>query len=69
MEEIQDTRFMLLSGQIDLVMSSPGIYDEGLISALLLRDKFMTAVHPDHPLTDRKSVCPTEIASKRFIVL
>ena len=68
-EEIQNIRFMLLSGQIDLAVSSPGIYDEDLISTLLLRDKFMIAVHPDHPLANRKSVCLTEIANERFIML
>ena len=60
---------MLQCGQIDLAVTSPGIYGETFESTLLLRDTFKLAVHKDHPLARRTSVRLADVADERFIVL
>lgn len=60
---------LLKRGQIDLAVTSPGIYGEEFESTLLLRDIFKLAVHKDHPLAQRKSVCLGEVTGERFIML
>ena len=56
-------------GQIDLAVTSPGIYGEVFESTLLLRDIFKLAVHKDNPLAQRKSVRLEELTDQRFIML
>lgn len=60
---------LLQRGQIDLAVSSPGIYGEEFESTLLLHDIFRLAVHKDHPLAQRKSVRLEELVNERFILL
>lgn len=67
--ENKEIASMLQYGQIDLAVTSPGIYGEEFDSTLLLRDTFMLAVHKDHPLAKRTSVRLSEVANERFIML
>lgn len=68
-EEVRNILPLLLTGQIDLALTSPGIYHEDLDSNLLLRDEFKIAVYPGHRLANRKSVPLSEIAHERLIML
>lgn len=67
--ENKDIIALLRHGQVDLAVTSPGIYGEDFQSTLLLRDIFKLAVHKDHPLAQRKSVRLEEVMNERFIML
>lgn len=67
--ENKEITSMLQFGQIDLAVTSPGIYGEEFDSILLLRDTFKLAVHKSHPLAQRTSVRLSEVANERFIML
>lgn len=67
--ELAEIGTLLEQGSIDLAVTSPGIYRDNLISDVLLRDEFMIAVHPDHPLAQKKSVSLTALSSEKFILL
>ena len=66
---VSSSQFLLNRGQIDLAVTSPGIYGEVFESTLLLRDIFKLAVHKDNPLAQRKSVRLEELTDQRFIML
>jgi len=68
-DEVKDIIPLLERGQIDLAITSPGLFDEMFHSTVLLKDEFMIAVHPDHPLAARESVCLQDIAHEKFIML
>lgn len=67
--ENKEIAALLNRGQIDLAVTSPGIYGEVFESTLLLRDIFKLAVHKDNPLAQRKSVRLEELTDQRFIML
>ncbi len=67
--ENKEISALLKRGQIDLAVTSPGIYEEEFDSTLLLHDIFKLAVHKDHPLAQRRSVRLEEITNERFIML
>lgn len=60
---------LLESGQIDLCITSPPIVGPNIETTILLRDRFMLAVHPDHHLAKEKSVSLSAVANERFITL
>ena len=67
--ENKEIMVLLKRGQIDLAVTSPGIYGEEFESVLLLRDSFKLAVHKEHPLAQRKSVRLKDVTNERFIML
>lgn len=67
--EISEIAQLLYSGEIDLAITSPGIIGEDLVSDILLRDEFMIAVHPHHPLSNKKSISIEELSNEKFILL
>lgn len=67
--ELGEIGLLLEQGSIDLAVTSPGIYHDNLISTVLLRDEFMIAVHPEHPLAQKKSVSLMELSNEKFILL
>ena len=67
--ENKEIMALLKRGQIDLAVTSPGIYGEEFESVLLLRDSFKLAVHKEHPLAQKKSVRLEDVTNERFIML
>lgn len=60
---------LLETGKIDLCITSPPILGPEIETTILLRDRFMLAVHPDHHLAKEKSVSLSAVANERFIAL
>lgn len=60
---------LLNLGQIDMAVTSPGIYGNDYHSILLSNDEFKLAVHKDNPLARKKSVRLRDIQDERFIML
>ncbi|MDF3004475.1 MAG: hypothetical protein K0S22_947 [Oscillospiraceae bacterium] len=60
---------MLENGTIDLCITSPPVVGNDIETIILLKDRFVLAVHPDHPLAKEKSVSLSEVAHERFIAL
>lgn len=60
---------LLNLSQIDMAVTSPGIYGNDYHSILLSSDKFKLAVHKDNPLAQKKSVRLRDIQNERFIML
>lgn len=60
---------MLQYGQIDLAVTSPGIYGDEFSSTLLLRDTFKLAVHKDNPIARHSSIRLADVANEPFIML
>ena len=58
---------LLNLGQIDMAVTSPGIYGNDYHSILLSNDEFKLAVHKDNPLARKKSVRLRDIQDERFI--
>ena len=67
--ELIDITNLLELGRVDLAITSPGIFGSDFESTLLLRDEFMVAVHPSHPLAAQKSVFLRDIAHEKIIML
>ena len=60
---------LLLNGQVDVVISSPGFYHPDVDSTVLLHDRFMVAVHPDHPLARQESATLWDLEHEKFVAL
>lgn len=67
--EISEIAAMLENGKIDMAITSPGIMDAGMESEILLKDEFMIAVPPDHPLAKKGGVTLQDIVNEKFIAL
>lgn len=68
-KQLPEIMLLLENGQIDISVTSPGFSLASVESTVLLRDEFMIAMHPDHPLARQKSITAEQIAKERFIAL
>lgn len=59
----------LREGNSDFAIVSPGIYDDTFSGELLLRDRFVVAVHPEHPLAKKQSITIDELSKENWIML
>jgi DNA-binding transcriptional LysR family regulator len=60
---------LLEFGQIDIAITSPGFYHPHVENTVLLHDRFMVAVHPDHRLAKQSSVSINDLSQEKFIAL
>ena len=67
--EIPEIAGMLERGEVDLALTSPGIYRENLSSTLLLQDEFMIAMHPSHRFAKKDSISLSELTNEKFVLL
>ena len=68
-EEFQDIIQLLESGKIDIGITSPEINRDDMNTIILCQDRFMVAVHQDHPLAKKDSVGVDDIIGEKFIAL
>jgi DNA-binding transcriptional LysR family regulator len=68
-EILPNVMHLLESGQVDIGITSPGLCHPGIENTVLLHDRFMVAVHPDHRLAKQSSVSIADLAKEKFIAL
>lgn len=68
-ETLSNVIRLLESGQIDIGITSPGFYHPDIESTVLMHDRFMIAVHPDHRLAKKASITLDDLMEEKFIAL
>ncbi|MDD3224952.1 MAG: LysR family transcriptional regulator [Clostridium sp.] len=61
----------LMKGEIDIALlgSVKPINDENLISKLLIKNRFMIVLSPEHPLAKEKSISLQDLKDEKFVLL
>lgn len=59
----------LENGDIDVAITSPGIYRKNFVSTVLLRDEFLVGMSKNHHLAKQKKVTLEQLAHEKFVLL